>query len=410
MVFSIASFCQSQNNDVQENESFFITPEIVIGKTAEANDGFPKTSLLKGLIVNFGNYNYSKDNEWAIQLNYPKTGVSLGIIDLGNKDKLGLAFSLIPFAEINIFNRWNLHLGMGASYMNILYDEIDNPFNRAITTHLNWSFRAFMYYDILQNEKNDWRLGLGYYHNSNGHTRLPNQGLNSFLASFSTNIDLKPDLPKTIENPKKEKTIQSYFSARLGLGENVLSEIYNDKKSVYTAAFSMGKVINKTFKFGVGFYYRFYQHYYDYIKDEGDLVIQEYPVFMENPFGYASNYGLFGTAELLFGHVGFEFSLGFNIHKPFYAIDWKLNQGFSFENLQGETVEVLGELNWYYEIKRSISSRMGLKYYLINTNNAHKHNLFLGMHINGNLGQADFTDLSLGYVYRSKLKERRTKN
>ena len=98
--------------------------------------------------------------------------------------------------------------------------------------------------------------------------------------------------------------------------------------------------------------------------------------------------------------------LGLNIYKPFYKIDWQLNQGYTYENGNGDNVEVLGELNRYYEIKRTVSARMGLKYYLWTTNKAPKHNVFVGAHINANLGQADFTELSFGYVYRFNLKEK----
>lgn len=405
MLFFSAIFSYAQTSDTSKNESLFVVPEIIVGFTNEANEGFPDTKLQTGLFVSLGHYNYSNDKEWARQLNYPKTGIGLAIIDFGNTEKIGKAFSFIPFAEFQIWEKWHLHVGMGGSYMGTLYDKIDNPFNRAISTNLNWTYKSFIHYDFLQGDKIDWRFGLGYIHHSNGHTRLPNQGFNTFLTSVSAVIDTKPDLPKTLEKNYEKKTSQTYYSGRFGYGINVLSEIINSKEPVYSIAFSIGKIYNKTFKFGGGFYYRFYQHYYDYIKNEGELLA-EYPLYAENPYRYATNYGLFASAELLIGHVGFEFDLGFNIHKPFYAIDWKLNEGFDYQNPEGETVVVLGELDWYYEIKRTISSRLGLKYYLINNDKTPKHNLYLGLHINSNLGQADFTDLSMGYVHRFELKER----
>lgn len=49
---------------------------------------------------------------------------------------------------------------------------------------------------------------------------------------------------------------------------------------------------------------------------------------------------------------------------------------------------------------------MRLKYYLWSTNNAPKHNTFIGAHINANIGQADFTELSFRYVYRFNMKEK----
>ena len=52
---------------------------------------------------------------------------------------------------------------------------------------------------------------------------------------------------------------------------------------------------------------------------------------------------------------------------------------------------------------------MGLKYYLIGTTKVPKNNLYLGFHINANLGQADFTELSLGYVYSFNFMNREDK-
>jgi len=193
------------------------------------------------------------------------------------------------------------------------------------------------------------------------------------------------------------------------LGQNVLSEIFNDRKEVYTIEASYGKIINSTFKFGLGLFYRFYEHYYDYIKNEEQLIEELYPYFGEKPFRYSTNYGITAAAELLMGHVGAELSIGFNIYKPAYKIEWQLNDGYTYQS-GGQTIIVLGELDSYYEIKRSIPARLGLKWYFISTNKNPRHNLFLGAHLNANLGQADFTELSLGYVRRFDIKTRQMKN
>ncbi len=403
----LSSFGQTEDKPIPNH--FFFIPEITLGKTMEANTDFPETSLQKGVFFSFGRYNFETDKEWAARLNYPKTGLTIGVTDFGNIDKVGLAYSIMPFMEFQILkkriNHLNLQIGIGTSYMDTQYDPLDNEFNKAITTKFNWSFRSFFYYDLFQQNTTSWRLGAGYLHHSNGHTRLPNQGLNSFVASVSVKFNdrdfddfgfIKREFPKTSE---------AYMTYRFGIGQNVLSETFNTKKEVYSFSASTGKIINNTFKIGAGFYYRFYEHYYDYIKSNETLVAEQLPHFRDNPFGYASNFGLYVTSELLIGHVGFEFDIGLNVYKPFYKIDWQLNQGYSYEEY-GQTFEVLGELDWYYEIKRTISSRLGLKYYLYSTNKRPKHNVFLGAHINANLGQADFTELSLGYVYRFNFKEK----
>ncbi|WP_299521584.1 acyloxyacyl hydrolase [Winogradskyella sp.] len=402
-----------QTKTENSSESYFVIPELLIGKTLPANTDFPETKLQKNIFISLGHYNFSPDKEWAARLNYPKTGLSLGYTDYGNSEKVGEAFTLMPFIEFNILKKYtkklNLQIGIGTSYINTLFDSINNPLNRAITTKLNWSFRSFLYYDVFSQGKTTWRFGLGYLHQSNGHTRLPNQGLNSLAASISAKFNQKEIVFSQPEKHSFDSKSQSYLSSRFGIGQNVLSEVFNDKREVFAFALDYGKIINNTFKFGAGFYYRFYEHYYDYIKNNEALVEEEYPIFKENPYGYATNFGLYATSELLLSHFGFEFDIGLNIYKPFYKIDWILNQGYTFENGNGDTVTVLGELDWYYEIKRTVSTRMGLKYYLWSNNHSPKHNIFIGAHINANLGQADFTELSLGYIHRFKYKTKTTK-
>jgi hypothetical protein len=63
---------------------YYVSPEILVGKTLPANTDFPKTNLQTSLFFSLGKYNYSNDQEWAVRLNYPKTGVSLAVIDFGN--------------------------------------------------------------------------------------------------------------------------------------------------------------------------------------------------------------------------------------------------------------------------------------------------------------------------------------
>ncbi|MDT0559309.1 acyloxyacyl hydrolase [Ichthyenterobacterium sp. W332] len=400
-LFNVKSF--SQELKIHKDTSSFFGAEILVGKTMEANTDFPETNLQLGFNINYTQNNITENKLWAPWLGFPKTGISFGIYDFGNTEKIGRAYTLMPFMEFNISKKWNLYTGVGLSFMDTQFNTITNPFNKAITTDLNWSFKSFFYYNLFKLKSTDFRLGLGYVHHSNGHTRLPNQGLNSFLASIAASFKSseEQDVEELVIN--KTPTRQTYYSVRAGLGQNVLSEVFNDKKEVYSFAVSAGRIHNNTFKFGGGIYYRFYEHYYDYIKNDEELVNTMYPHFREDPFAYASNLGIFGTAELLLGHIGIEVDFGLNISKPFYKIDWMLNQGYDFVNSQGETIVVLGELDTYYEIKRTISSKLGLKYYFISNDKTPKHNFFIGAHINANLGQADFTELSFGYVRRFNL-------
>ena len=425
LLLLFTSWSYSQQNDSIQKYSNYTLAEFQLGSTQEANSGFPETKLQKDLVLQFGKYQHDNPQEWAYRLKYPNTGMSFTLTDYGNKEYIGYSATVLPYLEYGMFKRkidgLKMNVGVGASYFTRAYDSVPYAFNsyqentnRAITTRITWAFKAFFYYDIFKKEKSNWRVGAGYFHQSNGHTRLPNQGLNSFLFSISRQSSYSFNQRKrtidTLQKKEHKKSTQSYFTIRTRAGLNVLSEVFNDRKGVYTIHASYGKIINKTFKVGLGFYYRYYEHYNNYIVNEEELVTEQYPHFTEDPFKYSTAYGVNLSGELLLGHIGVEIDLGYNIYKPFYEIEWKLNQGFYWETTDEdgntELTYVLGELDSYYNLKHAVSARLGLKYYLINNDKSPNSNLFIAAHINANLGQADFTELSLGYVYRFGLKEK----
>jgi len=414
LLFVSISPLRSQQDNTNNPSSFFV--QLNLGSTLKANTGFPETGLQTGLLTGIGWHQLREDQQWAQWLRRPTTGILFGVTDFGNPENVGYALAFMPYLELNPFSnqntRWKLRTGLGFSYLNRQFDPETNPFNRAVSTDIKWSFRSLLYYDFARFEKTTWRVGFGYTHHSNGHMRLPNQGLNSVVASLEADFHNDNKDANWLQAPGEDtrtRTIQNYFALRAGLGQNVLSEIFNDRKEVYTIEASYGKIINSTFKFGLGLFYRFYEHYYDYIKNEEQLIGELYPYFREKPFRYSTNYGITAAAELLMGHVGAELSIGFNIYKPAYKIEWQLNDGYTYQS-GDQTIIVLGELDSYYEIKRSIPARLGLKWYFISTNKNPRHNIFLGAHLNANLGQADFTELSLGYVRRFDIKTRQMKN
>lgn len=409
----VSFFSFAQTEDDWKKSALTFTPEILLGKTMEANDGFPDTKLQKQAILNFGRNHTNNPQQWAQRLKKPKTGLSIGVTDFGNLDSLGLGFTAMPFIEFKAFgsDRWKILTGMGASYFTKKFDAETNPQNQAVTTDITWAFRLYLNYQFLSTKKIDWRTGIGYSHHSNGHMRLLNQGYNSFLVSLSADIKNPLNRAEKIQTesiPNYNKTVYNYLAVRAGLGQNVFALAFNDKKNVYTFAGEYGKVYNNTFKIGIGFYYRFYQHYYDYIEGNESLVQagREFDYFRSNPWYYSTNLGLSLHGEIFLNHVGIDLQLGINFHKPAYKMDWRINEGW--DNTPREIPEywVLGELDGSYKKKQLISSRLGLRYYLFGMENAPKNNFYVGANLNSNLGQADFTELSFGYVHSFNFRER----
>jgi len=80
-------------------------------------------------------------SEWAYRLNYPKTGIRLGINDMGNRDVVGYQFSIIPYVEFLLFpnkkNPLSLMVGLGSSYFTKKFDKKNNSLNHAVSTNLS---------------------------------------------------------------------------------------------------------------------------------------------------------------------------------------------------------------------------------------------------------------------------------
>ncbi|MGB0949676.1 MAG: acyloxyacyl hydrolase, partial [Marinirhabdus sp.] len=364
----------AQQDPLHKNPTFVYAPEVLTGLTLPANDGFPGRGPHKQLLLNFGKNHKASPQEWAHRLKHPTTGIGFGVSDFGNLNALGLAFSVVPYIQFKAFKNKNLSVltGIGASYFTKKFDPVTNPDNQAVTTDITWAYRTFLYYTFVRGHKFDWRSGLGYSHHSNGHSRLLNQGYNSFLLSVSA-VYKKPFKNGEVAVKSKpgpfKKSRYPYFGLRAGLGANVLALAYNNTKPVYTLSATYGTVHNNVFRFGVGAHYRFYQHYYDYIREGGSLVLagREFENFTKRPFINASAVGVTAHGEFLLNHVGIELQLGFNLYKPAYKIEWRINEGW--DNTPREIPEfwVLGEYTTKYKLKQYISSRIGLKYYLMGT-------------------------------------------
>jgi hypothetical protein len=405
----ICSSCFAQTHE--QDFTHYTAPELLLGSPLEPTDEFPELSGGKSFFLHFAKSQKFNASEWAYRLKYPNTGMSYGFTNFGNEEILGYAFTVMPFIEFPILKskRFKGLAGLGGSYFTEQFDIYNNLVNEADNSDLTWSFRLFLSYDIVQSRYLNWKVGAGYFHHSNGHTRLPNLGLNSLQLSTSLQINDRRGDVLTAPQKTFTKTIQNYFQVRTGLGQSVLSIDLNDKREVYSLAVSAGRIYNKTFKFGIGAYYRFYEHYYDYIKNDGEVVNELYPYFKDAPFYYATNIGVYGSGEILLGNFAIEAQLGINIFKPFYKVDRFVSQYFRYiENTpQGDVVRFLsvGKLDDEYELKRAISSRLGLKYYFISPKKSPKFNVFVGATLNANAGQADFSEASIGFVYSYNLRE-----
>ena len=255
-----------------------------------------------------------------------------------------------------------------------------NKTNKAIGSNFTWAFQLFLYYKLNINDRLNLKFGGGYLHNSNGHTQLPNYGLNSAMISISSQYFFKPMQFKRLYEP--DLTRHYFIDVRSGIGMQEYGASKGPaggpKKAVYTYAVSGGIIFKQNISIHAGLAYRYYQHFHD------NIIKNKIPEYIDNPNLNASNVYFFLGSEFLIGHASIDIEGGINLYKPF--------KDGNIEIIQGTK----------YWLKKLFPSRMGLKLYAINTSKMPKNNIYVAANINANFGQADFSELSFGFVHLLK--------
>ncbi len=390
--FIKSSFCFEDGGDDQS--VVFVRPGFSVGKALPTNSNFPATRFQNIYTLSIGKILHDPKKLWAVYLNYPSTGLSVSYTTYGNNQIFGHSITVLPYFSLNIwrrhFNSLHFKIGLGGTYFSRSYNENNNPRNLAIGSKLTWVFQVTAYYNVLISKYNDLNIGLSFIHHSNGHTKMPNLGLNSLLISLSSRIYMEPVATgnkEKFKKPKLKHSKQYFVVARLGIGMHEFggpsTETGGVARAVNVFSVGAGTIFKQVVKVRIGFAYRFYQQYYNYILDYQPEAFKDHPVYN------ASNYQVYFGTELLLGHIGVDGEIGVNIIKPFFSYH---------QELYGDDE---GLKRW---LKKTFFTRLGLRFYMTNTANNPKNNLFVGAYINANLSQADFSELSLGFVHRFNMR------
>jgi hypothetical protein len=370
-------------------QGHYFNPEYMIGKIIPMsnNSVFPKTGFQQVFALSYG-FTNNDTTKWGKFYHQPEAGFMFLYSNLGNNDILGHQFGLLPFINFKVFNKlktpFNLRFAGGASYFTNRFDSISNPTNEVIGAQFTWDVKIFLFKTLYRNNGFCLQMGAGFSHESNGHTRLPNLGINSPMFTLSGKFyDKKEDNYTTFNRVKRGNVSEKhyYFTLRQGIGLHEQDETEGPKmgvlKPVYASSMSGAILFNKHIKLRAGFTYRFYEQFYDHIIDSNVVSL------LDNPTQNASNISFFVGNEFLMSHVSIDAELGINLYKPFYR---------QF-NPSTQTGVVL---------QKTLLTRIGANLYLNNTNKLPKHNVFIGAHIKANMAKADYTEFTLGYTYQIK--------
>ena len=358
----------------------------MLGKVLPVYSNFPETDLASTIGLSIGRLQHDPKKAWTHFFRSPETGLSAVFTQLGNNKEFGYSFNLLPYLSFSPFKdqkqSWRFKMGLGASYYNRPFDFIDNRNNKSIGSKITWAFQLSLYRQLRTGPRSNWQIGLSGFHSSNGHTQLPNFGMN--VVSLSLLAQFFPKAPPSIISPAEtteEIKSKNALIIRTGYGFHELGgtdgPLNGPKKGIYSLALHYGWYLRPFIRLRAGLTYRYYEAYHDYIVDNNLAD------FIDAPDKNASNIFASAGLEFLLDHVGLDIEMGINLYKPFFDEFYDIFESRS---------------SFDKTTKKILATRMGLQLYLLNTSKHPENNLFLGAHINANYGQADFTGFSLGYV------------
>lgn len=366
---------------------FFFQTGIMTGRNVANYSTFPDSKWRKGISLDIGLEALDTVNHYTSHYNFPQYGISLSMTQLGNDSALGKEFSITPFFVYNPFRNHQkglyFRVGLGLSYFTKFFNGETNSANEAVGSSFTWAFHGIISKPLLSVPHFSLNLNLAYYHASNGHTQLPNFGLNSAMFGLSCRFLCGQNVTDSPSRPEKGATGKKRFFVfmRQGTGINELGgttgPVGGKKGLIYSGSIAGGIIFNRHIKVRAGFTYRYYElvRAYDSETDPWN--------YSQSAAWFASNIYFFAGCEFLIGHFGLDVEGGLNMHKPFYS--------YFFDTFEGGS-------KLTYFLKNTFPTRMGLNFYLVNTEKNPRNNVSIGAHINANFGEADFSELSIAYT------------
>lgn len=326
---------------------------------------------------------YNGYKPWHRYYNFPMAGVSVTGGSLGNKAVLGHfagAMAEIAF-EKKISNSffWAPRLTLGAAWFSQPYNENQNPENVVIGSEFTFlaSAEVMLGYSIGSNTDLITRFSI--LHASNSHFKLPNVGMNVPALYVGARYFVSRENPIAPDSIKPWYNKKPQLHARVALGINEsgssTAPVNGPKYPIYLGSVYVSKLYSPINKVSVGLEAWYNRGVYDFI------VSQEF--YDDERHKQSMAVAVVIGNEFLMGHFGLLVTGGIYLYNPFYKDRIKQNELDGIKD----------------QLKSWIPARLGVQYYLKNTYFLQDNNLFVGVYIKTNFGQADFLETGLGYMF-----------
>jgi len=177
------------------------------GKIVKNYPVFPGSGISS--LIEF-RWQYQTYKSWTSYYGYPTIGFGGFFGSFGNPDELGNVYGLMPQMTFTVRKNRKipliLTLGWGYGYWTKKYDAVTNPNNMAIGANITNMACFSATIPIRLSANLQMNIGLSTTHFSNGHYRMPNNGINipSFVVGLHFGNDTVISKIKTDKfNPQK---------------------------------------------------------------------------------------------------------------------------------------------------------------------------------------------------------------
>lgn len=192
---------------------------------------------------------------WEELYHYPSFGLSVFLTTLGNDEVNGKEWAIYPFFRFNILEykrfSWFVQTGIGFGRVSKKFDLETNYLN--ITTgsknNIHYNLKTGFEYKIT----NQIRLnaGISLDHFSNGNTKEPNLGLNSFTSIVG--LALQPKAPKEkIKNQFVAHEVKNSLELSYRFGGKRARALASSYFYTSTISLALQRNVYRTFHIGMG--------------------------------------------------------------------------------------------------------------------------------------------------------------
>lgn len=268
-----------------------------------------------GVMVDFVKQTHG-NSEWHAAYNYPEYGAFF-LYQNFNNPYIGSNYSVGALYNFYFLNRnVKLLLSQGVALTTTPYDKVENSKNKAFGSKIMANTNLGLFYkkeNII--DRFGIEAGILFTHYSNGRTKSPNSGINTYGLNLGINYNFEESKTNSVDSTMIKKTYKEPIkynlvfrsgvneSAVIGSGQHPFYHIgvYADKRLNRKSAIQFGSEIFLTTSFK------------DFIKYKSIA----YPELNIDPNTDYKRVGVFIGHELFVNRISLEAQIGYYVYDPF---------------------------------------------------------------------------------------------